>query len=142
MIKEMIKNLRHIGIIVDDAEKQTAVFKMLFDLDDDEIVTVPTSVTGGGSVYAFIPIGGTELELIEPITEEFKGLLGNPKPGINHLAFTVSDLDQAIAKMAEKGVRLGHVTPNGIIDTGRSKVAYFNPEDTGGILIELVEPTP
>jgi len=23
---------------------------------------------------------------------------------------------------------------------GRSKVAYFNPEDTGGILIEFVEP--
>ncbi len=42
--------------------------------------------------------------------------------------------------MQAKGVRLGHVTKDGILDMGRSKVAYFNPEDTGGILIEFVEP--
>jgi 4-hydroxyphenylpyruvate dioxygenase-like putative hemolysin len=67
-------------------------------------------------------------------------MLGNPPAGINHVAFTVTDIDQAVALMNEKGARLGHVTKDGILDTGRSRVAYFNPEDTGNILMEFVEP--
>jgi catechol 2,3-dioxygenase-like lactoylglutathione lyase family enzyme len=67
-------------------------------------------------------------------------MLGNPPAGINHIAFTVTSIEEAVTRMKEKGVRLGHVTRDGILDMGRSKVAYFNPEDTGGILIEFVEP--
>ncbi len=139
-VKEMITSLRHIGIIVNDAEKSAEVFKTLFDLENEAITMVPTTVTGGSSKYAFIPIGGTELELIEPISQSFKEMLGNPASGINHFAFTVKDIEKTIALLKEKGVRLGHVTKDGILDTGRSKVAYLNPEDTDGILIELVEP--
>ncbi len=47
---------------------------------------------------------------------------------------------QAVKFKDKKGVRLDHVTRDGILDMGRSKVAYFNPEDTDGILIEFVEP--
>ena len=92
------------------------------------------------SRFAFIPLGGQELELIQPISERFKHMIGNPSPGINHIAFTVTDIEKAVERMKEKGVRLGHVTKDGILDMKRSKVAYFNPEDTGGILIEYVEP--
>ena len=139
-VKDLIKEVRHIGVIVDDAERSNGVFKNLFDLEDEEIRLVPTSVTGGNSVYSFVPVAGTQLELIQPITEEFKTMLGNPPIGINHVAFTVTDIEKAVALMQEKGVRLGHVTPNGILDTGGSKVAYFNPEDTDNILMEFVEP--
>ncbi|MFC1669214.1 VOC family protein [Spirochaetota bacterium] len=139
-IKDLIINLRHIGIIVDEAEKKTDVLRDFLGLDEDEVTVMPTSVTGGGSVYSFIPVGGTELELIEPVTEEFNNILGNPPKGINHIAFTVKDLKAAVEIMEKKGVRLGHVTKDGILDTGRSIVAYFNPEDTGGILMEFVEP--
>jgi catechol 2,3-dioxygenase-like lactoylglutathione lyase family enzyme len=139
-VKELIKNVRHIGVIVRDAEKSTKVLKNMFDLDDNEVVMMGTDVTGGGSIYSFIPVAGSEFELIEPISEEFKAMLGDPPAGINHIAFTVTDIEQAVSLMNEKGVRLGHVTKSGILDTGRSKVAYFNPEDTGNILMEFVEP--
>jgi methylmalonyl-CoA/ethylmalonyl-CoA epimerase len=138
-IKNLITKVRHIGIIVSDADESTEVFKEMFDLIDDEVLVVPTQVTGGGSKYSFVPVGGTELELIEPITASFKELLGNPPPGINHLAFCVTDIQLAVELMEKKGIRLGHVTPTGILDTGRSRVAYFNPADTGGILFEFVE---
>ena len=139
-MNEMITKIRHIGIIVKDAEKSAELFKDLFDLKDDEIKVVPPSVTKNESIFAFVPTGGIELELIQPISEHFKEMVGNPPEGINHLAFTVKDIEEAVKLMAEKGVRLGHVTKDGILDMGRSKVAYFNPEDTGGILIEFVEP--
>jgi len=67
-------------------------------------------------------------------------MMGNPKPGMNHVAFTVTDIEEAVENMKAKGVRLGHVTKDGILDMKRSKVAYFNPEDTGGVLLEFVEP--
>ena len=139
-MKDLIIDIRHIGIIVKDAKKSTNIFKNLFDVEDDEILIVPTEVTLGGSIYSFIPVGGTELELIEPISEDFKELLGNPVDGINHIAFTVKDIEEAVTLMKKKGVRLGHVSKDGILDMKRSKVAYFNPEDTDGILIEFIEP--
>ena len=139
-MNEMITKIRHIGIIVKDAEKSVELFKDLFDLKDDEIKVVPPSITKNESIFAFIPTGGIELELIQPISKHFKEMVGNPPEGINHLAFTVKDIEEAVKLMAEKGVRLGHVTKDGILDMGRSKVAYFNPEDTGGILIEFAEP--
>ena len=40
----------------------------------------------------------------------------------------------------EQGVRLGHVTPDGIVSMPSFRMAYFNPEDTAGILIEMVQP--
>jgi catechol 2,3-dioxygenase-like lactoylglutathione lyase family enzyme len=139
-MNEMIVKLRHIGIIVKDAEKSVELFKDLFDLTDDKIKVVPASVTRNESVFAFVPAGGIELELIQPISEHFKEMVGDPAEGINHIAFTVKDIEGAVKLMEQKGVRLGHVTKDGILDMGRSKVAYFNPEDTGGILIEFVEP--
>jgi catechol 2,3-dioxygenase-like lactoylglutathione lyase family enzyme len=140
-MSEMIVNLRHIGIIVKNAEKSTELFKNFFDLRDDEIEVVPSDVTKGESRYTFIPVGGINLELIQPISERFKEMVGNPAEGINHIAFTVKDIEEAVMLMSEKGVRLGHVTKDGILDMGRSKIAYFDPEDTDGILIEFVEPT-
>jgi len=139
-MSELITSLRHIGIIVRDAEKSTKLFKDLFDLTDEDITTVSPDVTRGESSFAFIPAGGIELELIQPISDHFKELVGNPPEGINHFAFTVRDIEEAVLLMQQKGVRLGHVTKDGILDMGRSKVAYFNPEDTDGILIEFVEP--
>ena len=137
---ELITGLRHIGVIVKDAEKSMNLFKHLLDVEDKDIKVVSTEVTRGESVFSFIPAGGIELELIQPVSEHFAQLVGNPPEGINHLAFTVKDIEEAVTLMKEKGVRLGHVTRDGILDMGRSKVAYFNPEDTGGILIEFVEP--
>jgi len=139
-MSELITSLRHIGIIVRDAEKSTKLFKDLFDLQEEDITIVSPDVTKGESSFSFIPAGGIELELIQPISDHFKELVGNPPEGINHFAFTVTDIEKAVLLMEEKGVRLGHVTKDGILDMGRSKVAYFNPEDTDGILIEFVEP--
>jgi len=139
-MSEIITSLRHIGIIVKDAEKSKEFFKNLFDLEDDDVKIVSSDITKGESSFAFIPAGGIELELIQPISDHFKELVGNPPEGINHFAFTVTDIEEAVQLMEKKGVRLGHVTKDGILDMGRSKVAYFNPEDTDGILIEFVEP--
>ena len=49
--------------------------------------------------------------------------------------------DVTMLELEKKGFRLGYITKQGIFDNGRSKVAYLEPADTDGHLIELVEPT-
>lgn len=136
----MINKIRHLGIIVKNMDESVVMYKSLLGLRDEDIKFVPPKGTETDTLFAFLQIGDIELELIQPITEKFRTFLGNPREGINHIAFVVSNLDEAVKMMAEKGVRLGHVTKDGILDMQRSRVAYFNPEDTGGMLIEFVEP--
>jgi hypothetical protein len=51
----------------------------------------------------------------------------------------VKDVEKAVKIMEERGVHLGYITRDGIFDTGKTKIAYLDPKDTDGILIELVE---
>jgi len=44
-----------------------------------------------------------------------------------------------MAAMRAKGVRLGHVTPTGIVAAPDFKMAYFDPAYAAGVLVEFVE---
>jgi len=138
-MNEQVKRLRHVGYIVKDMEKSIAMFKKLFDLKDEDIRKLTADDTGGAGAFAFIPLGGTELELIQPISDYFKEMTGDPPEGINHIALLVRDVEEAVKTMEEKGIHLGYITKEGIFDTGGTKIAYLDPRDTGGILIEMVE---
>ena len=95
--------------------------------------------TGGTGVFGFVSIGGVELELIQLISDDIKKITGDTSPGINHVAFQVENIEAVVTAMEKKGFRLGYITKNGIFDTGKTKVAYLEPLDTDGHLIELVE---
>jgi methylmalonyl-CoA epimerase len=136
---EMITKLRHVGYIVKDMDKSVNVFKKLFDVKDEDIRMLTADDTGGAGAFSFIPVGGTELELIQPISDYFKEMTGDPPEGINHIAFQVKDVEKAVKNMEEKGIHLGYITKDGIFDTGGTKIAYLDPKDTDGILIELIE---
>ena len=140
-MNEMITKMRHVGIIVKDMDKSVESFKNLFGLKDADIRQLSADDTGGAGRFAFIPVGGTELELIQPVADYFIEMLGNHgTAGINHVAFVVTDIEEMVRMMAEKGIRLGHITKEGIMDAGQMRIAYLDPEDTDGILIELVQP--
>jgi catechol 2,3-dioxygenase-like lactoylglutathione lyase family enzyme len=140
-ISDLATRVRHLGVVVDDIETSVSTYKKIYDIDDGDITIIPPLHTEAPDTrYAFLKFGGMEFELIQCISENFKNLLGNPPAGINHIAYIVKDLEKAVARMKENGVRLGHVTKDGILDMKRSKVAYFNVEDTDGLLVEFVEP--
>lgn len=140
-IRDLITGVRHIGVYVENMDSSLNTLANIFDHDPDTLFQVPpVGDPAPDSRFAFVPVGGMDFELIQPISDKFKQLVSNPPPGINHIAFTVTDIEQAVALMKEKGVRLGHVTPNAILDMPKSRVAYFNKDDTAGILIEFVEP--
>jgi catechol 2,3-dioxygenase-like lactoylglutathione lyase family enzyme len=139
-INAKIKKLRHVGYFVDDVDASLDVFRRLFELQDDDIRITPAEETGGTGVFGLVKIGNVELELIQLLSPDVKAMCGNPPAGISHVAFEVEDIERVVGAMQARGFRLGYITKSGIFDNGRSKVAYLAPEDTGGHLIELVEP--
>ncbi|MCF6249474.1 MAG: methylmalonyl-CoA epimerase [Desulfobacula sp.] len=88
---------------------------------------------------AFLPVGESEVELLEstavdgPIAKyiEKKG------EGIQHVAFRVENIEQALAELKEKGIQLIDEKPR--IGAGGAKIAFLHPKATSGVLVELCE---
>ena len=143
-LSNYIIGLQHVGHIVDDLDRAIGAFRRLYGLDDDAVRRVPEKADGSEpALFAFVTVGDTEFELIEPRTTEAKKQLdASPRggAGINHVAWRVSDIEACMRLLAKAGIGPGHVTPAGPVDTGRSKMVYLDPADTGGLLVELVEP--
>ena len=142
-LKDYIIGLAHIGHIVRDLENGIAGFRRLYGLSDDDI-TILDAPAGTPQLtrFAFIRVGETEFELIEPVSEHFKTiLLGMPSGlgGINHVAYLVDDIEGAVKCLAAQDIFPGHVTPDGIVDMGRKKMVYLDPDTTGGLVVELIE---
>lgn len=135
-----IKGIQHVGYFVRDTDESVSMFRRLFDMAPEELRSMSADETAGTGRFSFVPVGDTELELIELLDANVKALCGNPSPGISHIALQVEDIEGLVESLAERGFRLGYITKQGIFDNGRSKVAYLEPEDTEGYLIELVEP--
>ncbi len=86
---------------------------------------------------AFLPIGDTEVELLEATSDEspVAKFIEKKGEGIHHLAIRVENLEAALAELKEKGIRLIDETPR--YGAGGAKIAFVHPKSTGGILLEI-----
>jgi methylmalonyl-CoA/ethylmalonyl-CoA epimerase len=140
LVDKRIKGIQHVGYFVQDIDASVAMFRRLFDMDGEALRSMSAEETAGTGRFSFVPVGDVELELIELLDANVKALCGDPSPGISHIALQVEDIEELVASLAERGFRLGYITKQGIFNNGRSKIAYLEPADTQGYLIELVEP--
>ncbi|KXP00720.1 methylmalonyl-CoA epimerase [Tsukamurella pseudospumae] len=86
------------------------------------------------------PSSAAQLQVLAPLTPEstIAKFLDRNGPGMQQLAYRVSDLGAVTAHLQEQGVRLLYDAPrNG---TAGSRINFLHPKDAGGILVELVEP--
>ena len=88
---------------------------------------------------AFLPVGDTEIELLEATSEEspVAKFIEKKGEGIHHLAIRVENLEAALSEMKDKGIRLIDETPR--YGAGGARIAFVHPKSTGGILLELSE---
>ncbi len=98
-------------------------------------------VPSENSIVAFLPAKESEVELVKP-TDENSGIarfLKSRGPGMHHICFEVYDIEETMAHLKTKGVRLINQTPE--IGTGGKKIAFIHPESTHGVLVELYQLT-
>ena len=88
---------------------------------------------------AFLPLGDTEVELLEATSDDspVAKFIEKRGEGIHHLAIRVDNLEAALARMKEKGIRL--IDENPRYGAGGARIAFIHPRSTGGILLELSE---
>ena len=142
-LKDYIIGLQHVGHIVQDLDAAVASFCRLYGLDENDVRRVPEIPDEDvPTLFAFVNVAGTEFELIQPQSAAARRVLlasSSGGGGINHVAWRVLDIDACVELLAGQQIRPGHVTPDGVVDTGRSRIIYLDPGDTDGVLIELVQ---
>lgn len=137
-----VAGLRHVGYVVADLRATLAELQRLFDIAEDDVLVAPDWDDDAETRFGFVTLHGVRLELIEPISERFRAQLQpGPRARIDHLCFTVDDLDAAYADLRARGAAPGHVTPDGPVQMPHQRMVYLDPATTAGFLLELVEPT-
>ena len=126
--------INHLGIAVQDLDAAAQVYKTM-GLTVEKIIEVPEQKVK----VAFIPIGESTIELVQPTSADspIAGFLEKRGEGLHHLALEVSDVQAALDELGSKGVRLINETPR---EGAEGQIAFLHPKSTGRVLIELVEP--
>jgi methylmalonyl-CoA/ethylmalonyl-CoA epimerase len=130
-----IKRINHIAIVVPKINEALTFWQDALGLDLSHVEDVPAQETK----VAFLPTGGSEVELVEP-TNDTSGMaryMAKRGPGIHHICFEVEGIEEILAQLKAKGVQLINEEPT--IGAGGKKVAFIHPKSTGGVLIELYE---
>jgi methylmalonyl-CoA epimerase len=130
-----IKNIDHIGIAVNNIQESLSFWQASLGIEPQGTEEVPQQKLR----TAFLPVGDTEIELLESTSPDSSvaKFLEKHGEGLHHIAIRVDDIDVALAELKAKGVKLIDETPrNG---AGGSRIAFVHPRSTHGVLLELCE---
>ena len=130
-----IKHIDHIGIAVRSIREAGRFYTDILGLDIEETEEVKEQKVR----VAFIPITDSEMELLESTEPDgpVARYIDARGEGVQHIAFRVENLDEAIKELKEKGVRLIDQEPRK--GAGGARIAFIHPKETQGILVELCE---
>ncbi len=137
----LVTGIDHVGIAVADLDAAIAWYHDHLGMiviheevnEDQGIRETMLAVRGA-------PVGSAVIQLMAPLDETsvIAKFLDKRGPGIQQLAYRVSNLDQLTKRLEDQGVRLLYEAPRR--GTSNSRINFIHPKDAGGVLIELVEP--
>jgi methylmalonyl-CoA mutase C-terminal domain/subunit len=130
-----IIKINHIGLAVESITQALGIFSEGLGLQVDGMENVETD----GVAVAFLPVGESRLELLQPLGHEgpVQKFLQNRGEGVHHVCLEVEDLPGLLAQLRQGGVELVDNEPRG--GAHGSQVAFIHPRSVNGVLIELVE---
>lgn len=131
----MINKVDHIGIAVSNLNEALKLYEEVLGLKlhGSEVVEEQKLKV------AFLPLGDTEIELLEATSPDstIAKFIEKKGPGIQHIAFKVDNIEAALEEMQAKGMKLIDEKPR--YGAGGAKIAFLHPKSTNGVLIELCE---
>lgn len=132
-----ILKVDHVGIAVNNLEESLKFYEDVLGIKCEGIEIVSDQKVK----VAFLPVGDTELELLEstcndgPIAKFIAKNGGHG--GIQHVAIRVDNIEKAIEEVKAKGYKMIDEVPR--YGAGNAKIAFCHPKDIDGILLELSE---
>lgn len=131
----MICKIDHIGIAVKSIDKALEFYNKQMGLNCEGTEYIKTQEVR----VAFLPIGDSEIELLEPTGEKsaVTRFIEKRGEGIHHIAFRVSNIEEEIERLKGLGIQFIDETPS--YGAGGASIAFIHPKSTGGVLVELCE---
>jgi len=130
-----LKKIEHIGIAVKSIEAALPYWENVLGLKCYNIEEVADQKVK----TAFLKIGETKIELLEPTSEEstVAKFIEKRGEGFHHMAYAVENIESALAEAEAAGIVLLDKQPRRGAE-GLS-IAFLHPKQTGGVLTELCE---
>ena len=140
LLRGEITAIDHVGIAVPDLDAAIQWYADTLGLVATHTETNEEQGVREAMLSAPGDDGGTAVQLLAPLNDEstIAKFIGRNGPGIQQMAYRVSDLEAVSTRLRGKGVRLLYETARR--GTADSRVNFVHPKDAGGVLIELVEP--
>jgi methylmalonyl-CoA epimerase len=125
----------HIGIAVRSIEESLKFWQDVIGIQCHGVEEVAEQKVK----TAFLPLGDTEIELLEGTSEDspVSKFIEAKGEGIHHIAIRVPNIEEALEELKAKGVRLIDEKPR--IGAGGAKIAFVHPKVSGGVLLEISE---
>ncbi|GAB1581788.1 MULTISPECIES: methylmalonyl-CoA epimerase [Phyllobacteriaceae] len=131
----MLNRLNHVAIAVPDLQAAAMLYRTALGVEP----STPQALPEHGVTVAFVDVGNTKIELLEPLGEDspIQAFLDkNPAGGMHHLCYEVEDIIAARDRLKGEGARiLGDGEPK--IGAHGKPVLFLHPKDFNGTLIEL-----
>jgi methylmalonyl-CoA/ethylmalonyl-CoA epimerase len=130
-----VKSINHVAVVVNDMEKALSFWRDALGIEVHELREVPAEA----SQVAFLPLSGSEVELVMPTSADsgIAKYLARRGAGMHHICLEVDDIHAMLAQLEAKGVRLINTNPR---ETADGKLyAFIHPESTSGVLVELYQ---
>ena len=141
-LRRFVTAIDHVGIAVPDLDAAIAFYRDNFGL---EVVHTESNeeqgVTRGDAARSRRQRHWHRHPAARPLThglDRSRKFIGRSGPGLQQLAYRVSDVDAAAEALRAKGLRLLYEKAKR--GTSNSRVNFVHPKDAGGVLVELVEP--
>jgi methylmalonyl-CoA/ethylmalonyl-CoA epimerase len=130
-----ILKIDHLGIAVNSIDDGKDFWSGVLGLNFEGAETVAEQKV----TTAFFPVGESEVELLESTAPDgpVAKYIEKRGQGIQHVAFRVENIEEALAELKEKGVKLIDQEPR--IGAGGAKIAFLHPKATAGVLVELCQ---
>jgi len=130
-----VEKIDHIGIAVESIEKWLGFYKDILGLE----YTGSEEITEQKVRVAFLTIGESQIELLEPTSDDspIAKFIETRGGGIHHIAVKVDDIDAALTRHHEAGARL--IDSEARIGAHNMRIAFIHPKASGGVLLELCQ---
>jgi methylmalonyl-CoA/ethylmalonyl-CoA epimerase len=130
-----VLKIDHIGIAVKSIDAAKQLYSELLGLSHAGNETVAEQKVA----TAFFSVGDSEVELLESTSPDgpIAKSIEKKGEGVQHIAFRVENIEEALAELKAKGIRLIDEKPRR--GAGGVKIAFLHPQSTFGVLIELCE---
>ncbi|SFB16693.1 methylmalonyl-CoA epimerase [Amycolatopsis marina] len=139
-LKPFVTTIDHVGIAVADLDTAIAFYADNFGMQATHTEVNEEQGVREAMLHAPGDETGPAVQLLAPLRPDstIGKFLDTKGPGLQQLAYRVTDVDAAAEALRAKGLRL--LYPEARRGTAGSRVNFVHPKDAGGVLVELVEP--